>query len=151
VTVLLDHAILSPGDAVAVPAGVVHSYVGGLAVEVMTSSDNVLRLGLTGKTIAIEEALAAVRLDRSPQLISGRDAEPIAPEGMPFDVVITDSAHALATGRHRTVVALEGEALISTGASPAVRLPEGRAAIWSPDEPDALVRPGGRVVAVTGA
>ena len=48
VSVLLDHDVLRPGEAIAVSAGIVHSYVGGLGVEVMTSSDNVLRGGLTG-------------------------------------------------------------------------------------------------------
>ena len=56
VSVLLDHVLLAPGEGMAVPAGVFHSYVVGLAVEVMTSSDNVLRLGLTSKPVAVEAA-----------------------------------------------------------------------------------------------
>ena len=54
--VLMGQRVLSEGDAVYVPAGVVHAYVSGTGVEVMTASDNVLRLGLTPKTIAVDEA-----------------------------------------------------------------------------------------------
>jgi mannose-6-phosphate isomerase len=42
---------LSPGDALVVSPGTVHSYLKGLGVEVMTCSDNVLRGGLTHKHI----------------------------------------------------------------------------------------------------
>lgn len=151
VTVLLDHARLLPGQALAVPAGVVHSYVGGLAVEVMTSSDNVLRLGLTGKPIAVDHALAAVRSDRSPQRIDPDVDGVVTPAGMPFDVVLAQSPRTLATGRHRVVVALDGDVDVSMSDGVRQRLSEGRALVWSPHEPDARVEPLGRAVVVTGA
>ena len=56
---LLNHIVLSPGEALAVPAGTVHAYLSGLGVEVMASSDNVLRGGLTTKHIDAEEFIAA--------------------------------------------------------------------------------------------
>ncbi|GAB6391432.1 MAG: mannose-6-phosphate isomerase, class I [Treponematales bacterium] len=40
---------LKPGEAVYIPAGVLHSYLYGFAVELMTCSDNALRGGLTSK------------------------------------------------------------------------------------------------------
>ena len=40
---LLNYVRLAPKDVVFVPPGTVHCYLGGLAVEVMASSDNVLR------------------------------------------------------------------------------------------------------------
>jgi len=62
-----DPAILSPlylnlltlqsGQAVFVPAGVLHSYISGFGVELMTSSDNVLRGGLTRKYTDISELM----------------------------------------------------------------------------------------------
>lgn len=42
---------LDPGEALFTEAGVLHSYLEGSAVEVMASSDNVLRLGLTSKRV----------------------------------------------------------------------------------------------------
>ena len=49
-----------PGEALFVPAGSVHAYISGLGVEVMASSDNVLRAGLTTKHIDVPEMLACV-------------------------------------------------------------------------------------------
>jgi mannose-6-phosphate isomerase len=46
---------LDPGQAIYLPAGVLHAYVYGLGVELMASSDNVLRGGLTPKHIDIPE------------------------------------------------------------------------------------------------
>jgi mannose-6-phosphate isomerase len=45
---------------------VLHAYLSGCAVEVMASSDNVLRAGLTEKHVDPEELLRIVRLDRRP-------------------------------------------------------------------------------------
>lgn len=51
----LNHVVLAPGEALAVPAGTVHAYLSGLGVEVMASSDNVLRGGCTSKHIDADE------------------------------------------------------------------------------------------------
>lgn len=58
VSVLLNHVLLKPREAVYLPAGNVHAYVSGLGVEVMAASDNVLRGGLTKKHIDVDELLA---------------------------------------------------------------------------------------------
>jgi len=52
---LLNHMVLSQGEAVFVPAGIPHAYLAGLGVEVMLASDNVLRGGLTPKHIDVAE------------------------------------------------------------------------------------------------
>jgi mannose-6-phosphate isomerase len=46
---------LDPGQAIYLPAGVLHAYVHGLGVELMANSDNVLRGGLTPKHVDIPE------------------------------------------------------------------------------------------------
>jgi mannose-6-phosphate isomerase len=48
---------LNPGQAVFIPAGLVHSYLEGAALELMAGSDNVIRGGLTQKHTDIEEFL----------------------------------------------------------------------------------------------
>jgi len=53
----LNCITLTPGQAVFIPAGVLHAYISGFAVELMISSDNVLRGGLTLKHIDIEELM----------------------------------------------------------------------------------------------
>ncbi len=58
VSLLLNYVELSPGQALYLPAGNIHAYLSGLGVEVMATSDNVLRGGLTPKQIDIPELLA---------------------------------------------------------------------------------------------
>ncbi|WP_278235159.1 mannose-6-phosphate isomerase, class I [Isoptericola sp. AK164] len=56
-SLLLNRVTLDPGDALFLPPGEVHAYLGGTAVEVMASSDNVLRAGLTSKHVDVEALL----------------------------------------------------------------------------------------------
>lgn len=53
--IFLNPVLLAPGQALSVTAGVVHCYLKGLGFEVMSSSNNVLRAGLTPKRVDIEE------------------------------------------------------------------------------------------------
>ncbi|WP_336660613.1 mannose-6-phosphate isomerase, class I [Leucobacter sp. USHLN153] len=55
VSLLLHLVRLEPGEAIFLAAGQLHAYLSGIAVEVMASSDNVLRAGLTQKHIDIAE------------------------------------------------------------------------------------------------
>lgn len=50
-SLMLNRVSLEPGEAVFTPAGEVHAYLSGLGVEIMASSDNVLRAGLTTKRV----------------------------------------------------------------------------------------------------
>ncbi|WAP53423.1 mannose-6-phosphate isomerase, class I [Arthrobacter sp. ATA002] len=59
-SLLLNRASLQPGEAVFLPAGNVHAYLSGLGIEVMASSDNVLRGGLTPKHVDVAELLKTV-------------------------------------------------------------------------------------------
>ncbi|THJ67884.1 mannose-6-phosphate isomerase, class I [Arthrobacter echini] len=60
VALLLNRVSLRPGEAIYLPAGNVHAYLSGLGIEVMASSDNVLRGGLTSKHVAPDELLETV-------------------------------------------------------------------------------------------
>lgn len=60
ISLLLNRVSLVPGQAVYLPAGNIHAYLSGLGLEVMASSDNVLRGGLTGKHVDVPELLATV-------------------------------------------------------------------------------------------
>ena len=63
VTLLMNHVTLAQGEALAVPAGQVHAYIRGIGVEVMASSDNVLRGGLTKKHIDLVELQSVLVFD----------------------------------------------------------------------------------------
>lgn len=60
VSLLLNRVSLAPGDAIYLPAGNIHAYLNGLGLEVMASSDNVMRGGLTGKHVDVPELLETV-------------------------------------------------------------------------------------------
>ena len=53
VALLLNHVVLEPGEALFVAAGNLHAYLGGMALEVMAESDNVVRGGLTAKHVDV--------------------------------------------------------------------------------------------------
>ncbi len=55
VALLLRLEELAPGEALFLPAGILHAYLAGTGLEVMASSDNVLRGGLTEKFVDQEE------------------------------------------------------------------------------------------------
>ncbi|MCZ4548735.1 mannose-6-phosphate isomerase, class I [Williamsia sp. 1138] len=54
---LLNRVALKPGQGLFLPAGNLHAYLGGTAIEVMANSDNVLRGGLTPKHVDVPELL----------------------------------------------------------------------------------------------
>jgi mannose-6-phosphate isomerase len=60
ISLMLNRVFLRPNEAVYLPAGNIHAYLHGLGIEVMASSDNVLRGGLTAKHIDVEELLRTV-------------------------------------------------------------------------------------------
>jgi mannose-6-phosphate isomerase len=60
---LLNRMRLAPGDGIFLPAGNLHTYLSGFAVEVMANSDNVLRGGLTPKHVDVPELLRILDFD----------------------------------------------------------------------------------------
>jgi mannose-6-phosphate isomerase len=63
---LLNHVVLDKGEALALPAGNLHAYLHGFGLEVMNSSDNVIRAGFTSKHVDVNELLRIV--DTTPLL-----------------------------------------------------------------------------------
>ena len=60
VALMLHHVVLERGDAVYLTPGTLHAYLHGVGVEVMGSSDNVVRAGFTSKHIDRQELLRIV-------------------------------------------------------------------------------------------
>ena len=63
VALLLNRVILQPGEVLFLGPGLLHSYLVGTGVEVMASSDNVIRAGLTSKPVDIPAFLEVVSTD----------------------------------------------------------------------------------------
>ncbi|EHR52569.1 mannose-6-phosphate isomerase, class I [Saccharomonospora marina XMU15] len=57
---LLNRLTLSAGEAIYLPAGNLHLYLHGTAVEILANSDNILRCGLTPKHVDVPELLRVV-------------------------------------------------------------------------------------------
>ncbi|MBR7825249.1 mannose-6-phosphate isomerase, class I [Actinospica sp. MGRD01-02] len=54
-SLLMNHRVVEPGEALYMDAGGVHAYISGVGVELMANSDNVIRAGLTPKHIDVPE------------------------------------------------------------------------------------------------
>lgn len=59
-SLMLNCMELKTGEAIYLPAGNLHAYLGGFGVEIMASSDNVLRGGLTPKHVDTGELLSTL-------------------------------------------------------------------------------------------
>ncbi|MGY4643103.1 mannose-6-phosphate isomerase, class I [Cellulomonas sp. URHB0016] len=141
-SLLLNPVTLQPGDAMFVPAGGVHAYLSGVAVEVMASSDNVLRAGLTPKHVDVPELLRNVDYVAAPPIR-------IAPEEShagtkvfyapvdDFELSVTDirddEVHPLPGRGPRVLLCLAGEVTVSA-ASGSLALGRGQAAFVPADD-----------------
>lgn len=63
---LLNLVHLEPGEAVYLPAGILHAYLRGSGMELMANSNNVLRGGLTRKHVDVPELLTNVVFEGGP-------------------------------------------------------------------------------------
>jgi mannose-6-phosphate isomerase len=73
VAVLMNYLELKVGEALFLPEGTLHAYLGGTAIEVMASSDNVLRGGLTKKHVDVAELGRVLGFGTShPEVLSPR-------------------------------------------------------------------------------
>ncbi len=69
VALCMNHVQLLPGEMLFLPAGNLHVYLSGAGLEVMGSSDNVVRAGFTTKHIAPDEILRILDFDSEPTIL----------------------------------------------------------------------------------
>lgn len=160
VALLMNLVELERGQAIFVPAGVLHAYVAGLGVEIMAASDNVLRGGLTPKHIDVAELLSLVDFaPADPPMLTptpaGEAVEVFAPGIADFAL-----GHLLPSGATRRLdlrgvsiaLAVAGEAHVSGASGATLTLRPGQAALVTADESPLAVRGDGEVfVAMPGA
>lgn len=156
-SLLLNPVTLRPGEALFVPAGCVHSYVSGLGAEVMASSDNVLRAGLTHKHIDVPAMLecvdyvAAPPVRPAPEYLSRATRAYYAPvedfELLVTQVVAADGALPVPGRGPRILLASQGSLSVSTSAGSAL-LARGQAVFVGADERGLRVEGDGMLVQV---
>ncbi len=147
-TPLLAYLRLAAGEAVYVPAGVPHSYIRGTGLEVMTSSDNVIRLGLTTKPVFVDHALRALSADLDPQVMRTGHGDLIWPVNAPFVVrMVTEGEERIPSGAYRIVLLIEGSARVESEFGE-ITLRPGTAAVISAEDADSFVHAAGLVAVV---
>ena len=95
ISLLLNRVSLAAGEALYLPAGNIHAYLGGLGIELMSASDNVLRGGLTPKHIDVPELLSVLDFTpaEAPYLHSTSPSEGVAafrPDAADFELIRID-------------------------------------------------------------
>jgi mannose-6-phosphate isomerase len=124
ISLMCNHLKLAPGEAVFLPAGNLHAYLSGAGVEVMASSDNVLRGGLTGKHVDLAALIEVLDFTdgRVPVI------HPVlGPGGLRYPVPVEDF--------DLTRIQLDGQSGALTTRGPQVLLcTEGTAVLSSADE-----------------
>jgi mannose-6-phosphate isomerase len=135
----LHHFRLAPGEAIFLAPGELHTYLGGFAVEVMASSDNVLRGGLTAKTVDVEELLRILRFEPGvPRVLrpepDGTGAAVYRTPAAEFEVGVLRVApgSGFATGERRGVellVCTRGRAAVADARGGSVALGPGRSCL----------------------
>lgn len=72
----LHRVELAPDQALYLGPGLLHAYLAGTGLEIMASSDNVLRGGLTDKHVDVDELLAVLRFEpHVPEVIAPETAD----------------------------------------------------------------------------
>ncbi|HET6439153.1 MAG TPA: mannose-6-phosphate isomerase, class I [Anaeromyxobacter sp.] len=143
IALLLRLLHLSPGQALYLAAGSLHAYLHGVGVEIMASSDNVLRGGLTPKHVDVPELLRVLRFtEETVPLVAPRAGAPgeliyetparhfelsrISPPESGFQAVVIGPEILLCTGGVVTAVAGEERLDLRRGASAFVPAVTGR-------------------------
>lgn len=158
VAMLLNQVTLAPGEGVWMPAGNLHAYLGGVGIEIMAASDNVLRGGLTPKYVNVPELLRVLRFETLAEVVV--EPEPLAEGLVTWPVPVDDFSLVRARvdgwtvglprgGSHggpRVLLCLEGAVRCQSGASPtALSLSRGQAAFVPASEGPVTVTGAGEV------
>ncbi len=142
VALLMNLVSLRRGEALFVPAGVLHAYVAGLGVEIMAASDNVLRGGLTPKHVDVDELLRILDTTPAPPPVlapaaHGPGVALFAPPVSDFAlaaVQVTGDAPQLPFAGTAIVLAVAGAVEVSGAGGEVCSLRPGEAVLATPAE-----------------
>jgi mannose-6-phosphate isomerase len=150
ISLMLNRMTLQPGEAAYLETGVIHAHLRGLCLEVMASSDNVLRAGLTSKHIDPEGLVACLesgmaRVARVTPDFLDYDTEVFSPAGGGFALAVTQISAAAPEGVElvrsdgSVLVCTGGEVTVTTEAGEKATIGRGEALYLSPEDRGATV------------
>ncbi|MDP9428102.1 MAG: mannose-6-phosphate isomerase, class I [Actinomycetota bacterium] len=141
ISLMCNHLKLAPGEAVFLPAGNLHAYLSGAGIEVMASSDNVLRGGLTSKHVDLAALIEVLDFTDGrvpvthPVLGPGGLRYPVPIEDFDLTwVQLDDRTGTLTTTGPQVLLCTEGRAVLAVADGELV-LDKGRSAFVPAGEP----------------
>ena len=148
VALLMNRVQLRRGEALFVTHGVLHAYLSGLGIEIMSASDNVLRGGLTSKHIDVPELMSVGVFAPSspvilPPITQAPGVESYAPGVPEFDLLhvrVGDGIPHTRVATHGPCIAIctAGHAQL-TGRDESMSVSRGVAVYITPDEESVAV------------
>jgi mannose-6-phosphate isomerase len=156
ISLLLNRMTLQPGEAAYLETGVIHAHLQGLCLEVMATSDNVLRAGLTNKHIDPTGLVACLasgmaRVARVTPDFIDYDTEVFSPSGGGFALAVTQISAAAPEGvelvraNGSVLICTGGEVTVMTEAGEKVTVARGESLYLSPEDRGATVHGLGEV------
>lgn len=156
ISLMLNRMTLQPGEAAYLETGVIHAHIKGMCIEVMASSDNVLRAGLTSKHIDTPGLVACLesgmaRVARVTPDFPDYDTEVFSPAGGGFALAVTQISPAATDGVElvpaagSVLVCTGGEVTVTTEAGDKITLKRGESLYLSPDDRGVVVHGLGEV------
>jgi mannose-6-phosphate isomerase len=156
ISLMLNRMTLQPGEAAYLETGVMHAHLSGLCLEVMATSDNVLRAGLTSKHVDARGLVACLdtgmaRVARVTPDYVDSDTEVFSPADVEFALAVTQISHAALEGvdlvpaAASLVICTGGEVVVSTDAGEKLTLSRGESVYLGPEDRRAVVQGLGEV------
>lgn len=136
ISLMLNRLTLQPGEAAYLEAGIIHAHLSGMCLEVMVSSDNVLRAGLTTKHVQPDELVRCLtegmsRVARVTPRLFGLSTDVFSPGPGDFALSLTQVSPADSEGvllpahGDRLLVCTGGEVIVANLAGETLRLRRG--------------------------
>jgi mannose-6-phosphate isomerase len=157
-SLLFQHLVLRPGEALFMPAGGLHAYIRGVGIELLANSDNVLRAGLTGKHTDVAELLRIADPSVAVPVLQPREVtdsvvvyDTPVPEFRLYRLACTVGDLPVPGHGPRIVLCLDGEAVLKDGSGTQLKLGRGHSSFLSAaDGPVTAAGPATLVTATVG-
>ncbi|MGV8876240.1 MAG: mannose-6-phosphate isomerase, class I [Rhodoglobus sp.] len=152
IALMLNRVTLHQGEALFLPAGNIHAYLRGVGIELMASSDNVLRGGLTPKHVDVAELLSVLDFSASgvpylrPEMPSGT-VRVYRPPVTDFQLIVVEGECSLELPSAAIVLCTAGEFTLTghSGERESVSVARGESVFVTADERLLTIRGSGQM------